>query len=410
MDAPTATATTLPPRAAQPTTTYRINSIDFLRGLVMVIMALDHARDFFYIDGFTGNPTDLSNTTPALFLTRWITHFCAPVFVFLAGTSIFLQGERKSKKELSAFLLKRGLWLVFVEIIIMSLILSFDPGYSFLFLQVIWATGISMIVMAMMIWLPFPVILAVGLLIVFGHNALDAREAQAGFDPPVWYQLLHRPAFPAFTWNGHNVVVLYPFLPWIGVMLLGYCLGKLFRPSVTPVQRRKALTGIGLGVIALFILLRAFNTYGDPLPWSEQKDALFSFFSFVNTQKYPPSLLFTCMTIGPALLFLAWLGEARNWFSRVITVYGRVPFFYYILHFFLIHLLSAIFFLTRGHSFAEGAAGLPGFPFRFAVPGEGYSLGVTYLLWLGVVIALYPLCKWFSEYKRRNKKWWVSYL
>ncbi|HEY0067105.1 MAG TPA: heparan-alpha-glucosaminide N-acetyltransferase domain-containing protein, partial [Flavisolibacter sp.] len=325
-------------------------------------------------------------------------------------TSVFLQGQRKSKKELSGFLIKRGLWLLFVEIIIMSLILSFDPGYSNIFLQVIWATGISMIVLGLMIWLPFPVILAVGLLIVFGHNALDAREAQPGFDPPVWYELLHRPAYPAFTWNGHNVVVLYPFLPWIGVMLLGYCLGKLFRSPVTPGQRRKTLTLIGIGVIALFILLRAFNTYGNPQPWSEQKDALFSFFSFVNTQKYPPSLLFLCMTIGPALLFLAWAGEARNWFSRVITVYGRVPFFYYILHFFLIHLLSAIFFLMRGHSFAEGATGLPGFPFRFAMPGEGFDLWVVYLLWLGIVVALYPACKWFSEYKRRNRKWWVSYL
>lgn len=404
------TTTAVPTGAARMNSGYRVNSIDFLRGLVMVIMALDHARDFFYIEGFTGNPTDLSNTTPALFLSRWITHFCAPVFVFLAGTSIFLQGERKSRKELSGFLLKRGLWLILVEIIIMSLILSFDPSFGSIFLQVIWATGISMIVLALMIWLPFPVILATGLVIVLGHNALNLLEAQPGFKPSLGYSLMHQAAFPAFTWKGHTVFILYPFLPWIGVMLLGYCLGKLFRSGVTPAERKKALTVIGFGAIALFLVLRAFNIYGDPLPWSGQKDALFSIFSFVNTQKYPPSLLFVCMTIGPALLFLAWAGEGRNWFARTITVYGRVPFFYYILHFFLIHLLSAVFYLMRGHSFAEGAAGLPNFPFRFAMPGEGFSLGITVLLWLGVVIVLYPACKWFGEYKRKSRKWWVSYL
>lgn len=393
--------------AARPTSTHRINSIDFLRGLVMVIMALDHARDFFHIGAFTTNPIDMSTTTPGLFLTRWITHFCAPVFVFLAGTSAFLQGERKSRKELSGFLIKRGLWLVFVEIVIMSLILSFDPGYSSIFLQVIWAIGLSMIVLAGMIWLPFPVILAVGSLIVLGHNALDALEAQPGFNPSPWYAVLHRPAVPALSWNGHTVLLLYPVLPWIGIMLLGYCLGKLFRPSVAPEQRRKALVQIGIGAIVLFIALRAFNIYGDPLPWSQQKNALFSVFSFINTQKYPPSLLFTCMTIGPALLFLALAGEARSRFSRVITVYGRVPFFYFILHFFIIHLLTAIFFLMRGHSIDTV---ILGFPFRFVMPGEGFELWGVYLLWLGVVAVLYPACKWFSEYKRKNKKWWVSYL
>lgn len=396
------------PQEARPIgrTAYRINSIDLLRGLIMIIMALDHTRDFFHIEAFTGDPTNMQTTTPFLFFTRWITHFCAPVFIFLAGTSAYLQGLRKSKAELSAFLVKRGLWLILVEIFIMSLGISFDIYFSNIFLQTIWAIGISMVILGAAIWMPYAAIFIIGALIVFGHNLLDYYEAgkqQFG----VIYSILHRPAFYPVG-EGRTVGFLYPFLPWTGLMMLGYCLGRLFQDDEG--LRQKRLLSLGLLIIGLFIVLRAIDIYGDPFKWSQQKNALFTFMSFLNTTKYPPSLLYLCMTIGPALIFLALAGNGSSRLARIITVYGRVPFLYYVLHFYLIHLVSSLLFFSRGHSFAEGWNGIPGFPFKFVFPGEGYSLGIVYLVWILIVAALYPVCKWFGEYKRKNKQWWLSYL
>jgi uncharacterized membrane protein len=387
----------------------RINAIDFLRGFVMIIMALDHTRDFFHVATFTGDPLNLATTTPALFLTRWVTHFCAPVFVFLAGCSAYLQSFRKTKKELSLFLLKRGLWLIVVELVLMTFIFSFDIYYQNIVLQVIWAIGISMVILAGMVWLPFPVILAVGLIIVFGHNLLDRFEQAPGFQSAWWYDLLHRPGVrPAG--NGRMVMMLYPFLPWTGVLLLGYCLGRLFRQDVPPLRRKKVLAALGIAALVLFVILRAGNVYGDPQQWSQQKNELYSFFSFINLQKYPPSLLFLCVTLGPALIFLALAGPVKNAFARFVTVYGRVPLFYFLLHFFLIHLACMFYFLLRGYSFSEGIVATPGFPFNFVVPGEGVSLGVVYIIWAVLVLLLYPACKWYGNYKRRKKSWWLSYL
>ncbi len=386
-------------------TAYRINSIDLLRGLIMIIMALDHTRDFFHIEAFTGDPTNMQTTTPFLFFTRWITHFCAPVFIFLAGTSAYLQSLRKSKAELSGFLVKRGLWLILVEVFIMSLGISFDIYFSNIFLQTIWAIGISMVILGAAIWMPYAAIFIIGTLIVFGHNLLDYYEAgkqQFG----VIYSILHRTAFYPIG-EGRTVGFLYPFLPWTGLMMLGYCLGRLFMDDEG--KRKKRLLSLGLLIIGLFIVLRAFDIYGDPFKWSEQKNVLFTFMSFLNTTKYPPSLLYLCMTIGPALVFLA-LAKGNSRLAKIITVYGRVPFLYYVLHFYLIHLVSSLLFLSRGHSFAEGWNGIPGFPFKFVFPGEGYSLGIVYLVWILIVAALYPVCKWFGEYKRKNKQWWLSYL
>ncbi|WP_121352823.1 DUF1624 domain-containing protein [Flavisolibacter nicotianae] len=393
---------------ALPRTQYRINSIDLLRGLVMIIMALDHVRDFTHREAMIDDPLNFATTTPLLFFTRWITHFCAPVFVFLAGTSGFLQSLRKSTKELSLFLIKRGLWLVLLEVTLITFAITFDVHWGILGLQTIWAIGISMVFLGLAVWLPFKAILALGLLIVLGHNSLDFYEAGHKGGYSVFYSLLHRQGFFPL-WDNHGLLILYPFLSWTGLMLLGYCFGKIFT-LYEGVQRRKVLTAIGLGVIAFFIALRATNTYGDPSHWSTQKNSLFTVLSFINTTKYPPSLLYMCMTIGPAILFLAWMNNFKNGLSRIITVYGRVPFFYYVLHFYLIHAVALVLSLLRGHSFAAGAAGAPNIPFKFVFPGEGVSLGVTYLIWLGVVVVLYPLCKRFSDYKQTHRQWWLSYL
>jgi uncharacterized membrane protein len=385
----------------------RINSIDFLRGLVMIIMALDHTRDFFHIESLTGDPLDLHTTTPLLFFTRWITHFCAPVFVFLSGTSAFLQGLRKPKKELSSFLMKRGLWLIFVELVIMTLGITFDLQYNYFILQVIWAIGISMVLLSLIIWLPFRAILAIGLIILATHNLLDYYEAGHQGNYTLWYQLLHKQGIYPLSAD-HSLFIFYPFLAWTGVMILGYCFGKFYMHDV--MNRHKRTMILGVALVIFFICVRLADVYGDPLHWSVQDTSLHTLFSFINTQKYPPSLLYTCMTIGPALILLGALGDATNKFIRFVTVYGRVPLFYYILHFYLLHLISAIMFIARGHTFAEGAKGIEQVPFKFQVPGEGYGLSVVYLVWLCVVLALYPLCRWYSNYKLVHKRWWVSYI
>ena len=387
----------------------RINSIDLLRGVVMIIMALDHSRDLFHKEAFTGDPLDLATTTPILYFTRWITHFCAPTFVFLSGVSAWLQSQRKTKKELSWFLITRGLWLVLMEVTVMSLGISGDIYYGIFILQTIWSIGISMVILGLVIWLPFSVILATGLLIVFGHNAIDFAEKNRAGDFPIWWNFLHRPTVVPL-WGNHLLGIFYPFLPWTGLMILGYCCGKIFTDT-EPVRRKKILLWMGAGLLLFFIALRATNSYGDPGQWSRQKNLLFTFFSFMNVQKYPPSLLYTSATIGVALIFLGVVKNTTGRLAKIIIVYGRVPFFYYILHFYFLHIISAILYLSRGHSLAEGMKGVEGLPFKFVVPGEGYSLWVVYGIWLAVVITLYPLCKWYDRYKTNHKeKWWLSYL
>lgn len=388
---------------------HRVNSIDLLRGLVMIIMALDHTRDFFHQPAWSEDPLNLATTSPALYFTRWVTHLCAPTFVFLSGTSAWFQSLRKSKKELSLFLIKRGLWLVLMEFTIINFSFSFDITFSLVALQVIWAIGISMVMLGLLIRLPFPVLLAIGALIVLGHNALDFYEKGMTTSPGWWYDLLHRPNFVPL-WKGQAILILYPFLPWTGLMILGYCFGKFYL-SVDGAKRRKMLVMLGMGLLVLFAILRFTEIYGDPLDWSAQKNGLYTFLSFMNVQKYPPSLLFMCATIGISMLLLALLSNLNNGFTRFVTVYGRVPFFYYILHFYLIHILSAGLYLARGHSWAEGTKGGGGgfLPF-FIDPTEGVSLPIVYAVWLFVVISLYPLCRWFSRYKQQHKDWWLSYL
>lgn len=388
----------------------RINSIDVLRGIVMIIMAIDHTRDFFHISANLDDPLNLQTTTPLLYFTRWVTHFCAPIFVFLSGVSIYLQSLRKTKKELSSFLIKRGLWLIFIEVIIVTLGITFNPGYHFILLQVIWAIGISMVLLGVLIWLPFPLILALGLIIVLGHNILDSYESVKDFKPGFIWELLHRGGFKPYG-NHRVLAILYPFIPWTGLMLLGYCTGIFFTSKYSVEKRRRNLLLIGIGLISLFIVLRFLNIYGDPFPWGTKKNDLFTFLSFMKVHKYPPSLLYMCITIGPAFILLAFIEKIKNRFTDVMSVYGRTAFFYYILHFYLLHLVAAIAFFTRGHSFQDAISSMQNLPFLFIIPGEGYSLGVVYLVWAAVVIGLYPLCKKYDRYKNNHKeKWWLSYL
>ncbi len=389
----------------------RIESIDVLRGIVMVIMALDHTREYFYAGGFNIDPLDAVTTTPGLYFTRWITHFCAPIFVFLSGTSIYLQSMRKTKKELSLFLLKRGMWLIFVELTLITLALTFNPLYSVFILQVIWVIGISMVLMSALIYLPFRFILILGVLVVFGHNLLDIPEAVKDFKPGLVWSLLHRSS--GFPFWGHYLYILYPFLPWTGLMLVGYCAGLFFTPQFTPAQRRKVLIWTGTCLMLSFFALRLINLYGDPVPWSWQKESWRTLFSFFNVNKYPPSLLYLCIMIGPALLALAFLEPLQNGFTRIVRVYGRTAFFYYIVHFYVIHFTSMLCFFGRGHDFQEAIdyTTKNNFPFLFAIPGEGFSLGVTYLIWVVIVVGLYPICKRYDRYKTNNpQKWWLSYL
>ena len=397
---------------------YRIDSIDILRGVIMVIMALDHVRDFFHKvvveggDELATGPTDLHTTTPALFFTRWITHFCAPIFVFLAGSSAFLMGLKKTKKELSSFLIKRGIWLVIVEIVIITLGWTFNPLYNVVILQVIWAIGISLIILGLLVYLPFKAIFIIGFIIVFGHNLLDYESINKGLKGSLFSDLLYFSQFSVYNMDkDHIFFIVYAFLPWTGVMLLGYCFGKLFQPTVDPAWRRKILWQMGAGLLLLFILLRFINQYGDPIPWSSQpRGSVFTFLSFININKYPPSLDFLCVTIGGGMLLLSLLEGVRNKATDFFRIYGRVPMFYYILHFYLIHLLVVIFFFVQGYSTSQIVT--PNNPFLFRPSDFGFNLWGVYAIWLFVVLALYPLCKKYDGYKTKNagKKWWLSYL
>ncbi len=385
----------------------RIDSIDILRGIIMIIMALDHVRDFFHIDAMTGDPTNPATTTPILFFTRFITHYCAPVFVLLAGTSAFLYGRKRSKKELSMFLLKRGVWLVLLEIVVVNFLFGFDPQYHFVGLQVIWVTGISMILLAAFIYLPLKAIFFIGLALVIGHNLLDVFNSNnaMGQTPPLWWSLLHQQSFRPYG-EGRFLGVLYPLIPWPGIMMLGYCLGALFVPDYDAAKRRRVLVSIGLQAMVVFFVLRWMNVYGDLVPWSAQKNTTATIFSFFNVSKYPPSLLYCCITIGPALLVLAALEKIKAGWTNFVVIYGRVPMFYYLLHFFLIHLLCTIAFFASGYNMSQATDGM----FLFRPNNFGYSLPVVYLIWVGVVVALYPLCKRYSVYKATHKYWWLPYL
>lgn len=387
----------------------RIEVIDLLRGLIMIIMALDHTRDFFHKAALTDDPLNPASTTFVLYSTRWITHFCAPTFVFLSGVSAWLQGRYKTKSELQFFLISRGLWLIVVDLVIMSLGLTADIHFSLFVLETLWSIGASMVILGLLVRLPFKIILAIGLIIFFGHNLMDIAERSLNGKVSVWWSLLHSRAIIPL-WDNHSLFILYPFLSWTGLMLLGYCAGKLFT-GMDADKRKKILLFTGIGAILFFVIVRAINIYGDPNPWSKGDTVLATFFSFMNVQKYPPSLLFLCATMGPVLIFLALVKYTGATWQKIAVVYGKVPLFYFIVHFYILHLVAIFVYLGRGHSLSEGMQGVPGLPFKFAQPGEGVRLLVVYLIWLAIVVLMYPLCKWFSRYKSNHKeKKWLSYL
>ena len=387
----------------------RIESIDILRGVVMVIMALDHVRDYFHYGSFFIDPTNLQTTTPLLFFTRFITNFCAPVFVFLSGTSAFLYGSNKSKPALFKFLFTRGIWLIFLEIVVNTFIWTFDVTYSLQIFQVIFAIGFSMICLSFLIYLPKKVILLVGIILIAGHNALDNIVMQGqNFKSIIWY-FLHQDNALVYGSN-HMVILHYPLIPWIGLMALGYLFGSFYKKDFDVSLRKKWLLRLGLGSLFLFVILRGFNLYGDLMPWSVQDTTTKSILSFFKVTKYPPSLLFLCITLGPAMLFLYAFENTKNKITDFFLVFGRVPLFYYFLHMLVIHILAIIGILIFGGNWQDMIVTGKSFMSE-TLKTYGYSLFIVYVVWISVVLLLYPLCKKYMTYKSNNKdKWWLSYL
>ncbi|WP_435011623.1 DUF1624 domain-containing protein [Tundrisphaera lichenicola] len=365
---------------------HRVESIDLLRGLVMVMMVLDHVRDYFTDSRI--NPTDLSSTTSALFFTRWITHFCAPTFVFLAGVGASLSGARKSRWELTRSLIWRGFWLIFLEQTWCNVTMFFTYPHSVLGL-VLWAIGWSMIALAALIHLPRVVVGGIGVAMIVLHNQTDGFSPQGEITGLLW-GILHVPGF-RFLHEKVPILVGYPLIPWIGVMALGYAIGPLFLKA--PERRRSLLLAIGMGSVAGFFILRFLNVYGDPQPWAVQSSPLRTAMSFLNCQKYPPSLLFLMMTLGPAFLALAAFDRGLGRAGHPLQVLGRVPLFFYLLQWPVAHGLAVLVALGRGEEV--------GWMFRFppfeAPPGYGYSLPIVYLFWGLTVALLYYPSFWYSR-------------
>ncbi|PWH83031.1 hypothetical protein DIS18_00295 [Algibacter marinivivus] len=388
--------------------TNRIESIDILRGVVMVIMALDHVRDYFHYGSFFSDPTNLETTTPFLFFTRFITHYCAPVFIFLAGTSAFLYGSKKTKPELFKFLITRGFWLILLAFILNNFLWKFDVTYGFIILQVIWAIGLCMVLLSFVIYLPIKALFTIGVILVAGHNLLDGIVLQGtSFKSIVWY-ILHQSQFIKI--GDTMFAFVYPIIPWFGLICFGYCLGTLYKKGYNVEQRKKYLLRIGIILIVLFFLIRGINVYGDLVPWSVQDTTTKTILSFFNVTKYPPSLSYLLITIGPALLFLYAIEKVKNKITDFFLVFGRVPLFYYFLHILVIHILAIIGILIFGGDWKNMI--LTNEVFRDAkLINYGYSLFVVYMVWIGVIALLYIPSKKYMIYKANNKdKWWLSYL
>jgi uncharacterized membrane protein len=392
--------TTQPSASATPLRE-RVESVDLVRGVIMILMALDHTRDFFGIPG--QNPVDLTSTTAALFFTRWVTHFCAPVFFLLTGTGAYLQLRRKSRGELSRFLLTRGIWLIFLEIVVLRCFAyQFNFDYRVTMLLVIWALGWAMITLSVLVRLPASVVTVFGAIMIVGHNLLDSVKSAS----PLW-SILHAPGFVVNT-PDHVVFAAYPLIPWIGVTAVGYGLGQVYAWDAD--RRRSFFFRLGLGLSAAFILIRAINIYGDPARWTAQKAALFTVLSFLNATKYPPSLLFLLMTLGPALILLSAVDVRTPRALGPARIIGKVPLFYYALHFALIHLLAVATCYARygsAHWMFE-SPDLGHYPFT-PPPGWGFSLPVVYLVWAVIVATMYPLCRWYAGVKQRRNSPWLSY-
>lgn len=377
----------------------RVNSVDLLRGLVMVLMALDHTRDFFAAGSM--HPRDVAE--PAVFLTRWVTNFCAPTFILLAGVSAHLHGARgRSTREVSRFLLTRGLWLILIELTLVRLAWRFNFDLKVVVFQVIWVIGASMVVLAGLVHLPRRVIAVVGLGVILGHNLLDGiRVEQFGAAGWVW-SFVHQPAL--LRAGSSAAYPLYSLLPWLGVMALGYAMGPIMQ--LEPARRRRLLLALGAAVSVGFVLLRASNLYGDPVAWTAQDGWLATALSFIDCEKYPASLLYLMMTLGPAMMALAAVEGASGRLAGWVTTIGRVPLLYYVLHLYLIHGLAVAFAtITVGDSTWLFAGSPLHKPANYGLPLPG-----VYAVWLCVVIALYPVCRWFAALKQSRHEWWWSYV
>jgi uncharacterized membrane protein len=377
----------------------RLDGIDFLRGLVMAIMVLDHARDFFTSSSM--NPRDVHDA--GLFMTRWITHFCAPIFVFLAGISAFLYGNRgRTKSEVARFLLTRGLWLMLIEITVVRCAWTFNVSYDFVILQVIWVIGCAMVVLAGLIYLPRWAIATFALGIILGHNLLDGIEVSGSWQ---WLWVITHATGVLRPTPAIEMLAIYPLIPWVAVMAAGYALAPVFlQPEA---QRRRTLLTTGLIVVAGFVVLRATNLYGDPIPWAPQDGVLPTLLSFINCEKYPPSLMYLAMTIGPGLILLGLFQTARTALSRMIVAIGRVPFLFYVAHIVLLHAMAVVVAQVAIGDIDWLFVHMPAFN---KPEGYGLSLSAVYVLWVLALALLYPMCRWFGALKQRRKDWWLSYL
>ena len=378
----------------------------------MMIMAIDHIRDNFHIG--QPEPTDLAITTPILFFTRWITHFCAPTFVFLSGISAYIAGTRRSPGQFSGFLIKRGLWLILVEVIVITFAITLDPFYRVIILQVIWAIGGSMMLLGILARLKASPLLIgiIGAIIFFGHNLFDIYNPGAIANTVAWRLLVSAAGFNSFVTVNHDHFILsaYALLPWTGVMFAGYAFGTMYAKNFDAGKRRKILRYSGIGMLTVFVVFRAFNIYGDPSPWSVQKSGALSVISFFNVTKYPCSLLYLCMTLGSSLIILSLVEGIQNRFTSFVIVFGNVPFFYYVCHWFLIQALHIIAFYATGFTTAQIVTIKTPFIFMFLPAGFGFNLFGVYLIWLMVIALLYRPCKWYSNYKKTHRQWWLSYI
>ncbi len=383
----------------------RILSIDITRGLVMIIMALDHTRDLIHITSVTQQPTDLLTTSPALFFTRWVTHLCAPTFVFLSGASAYLSFKNKNIGEARRFLLYRGLTLIILEFTLVNFGLWFDIHFNVFLFNVIGTIGFGFIILSLLLKSSVKTIALTGLLIIFLHNLAPLIP----FAETSLFKKILMPFFApgAFPFGGGKIFVMgYPPIPWLGVMLVGFAAGKLF--ELPAAQRKSVFIKSGLVSLILFIVIRGVNIYGDSIPWATQKNPLYTFLSFMNVTKYPPSLVFCLVTLGIMFLILSLLEGVNNKITKIITVYGKVPLFYFLIHWYILHPIMFLIVFLQGYKSSDLLFG-----FNLGRPKgiSGVNLLLTYLIWIGVVIMLYPLCKWYGKYKENHKeKKWLRYL
>ncbi len=386
----------------------RVESIDLLRGTIMIIMALDHVRDYFHDQAAVFDPLDLSQTNTALYFTRWITHFCAPNFMLLSGISAFLVGERKGKNYLTRFLLTRGLWLIFLEFTVVGFGWYFNfptPALNFL---VIWALGASMLVLAAVIHLPVKWIIPLSIVVIAGHNLLDNIHVAGNGAAALGWTLLHQ--LNIFDFNGHTLFIAYPLVPWVAVMSLGYGVGQLFISGFDGEKRRKILVRTGVTCLLLFVVIRFINVYGDAAPWKPQSSGWLTVLSFLKVSKYPPSLLYLLVTLGPAFLFLAYTEKVKSWMGEQIKMIGRTAMFYYLVHIYLVHLGAMAATYLCGFTWRDMVLDT-WISFEPKLRGYGFSLGIVYAVWISLVLLLYFLCRRYDRYKRSHPQYkWLSYL